>query len=1096
MKTPHDSGRPSRRAPKSAKNRAMLYERLEDRVLFDAVPDGSLDRNQDDLANLDQANAERFDTFVYAEDVKVVADPSTIARDDASRSPAAEVSRELVIVDTSVENYQQLVDDMLGEDDASRDVEVVTIDGSRDGIEQISAILSGYADLDASHIVSHGDDFGVQLGDVWLTRDNLGGYAAEIAQWGNALSANGDLLLLGCDLAASAEGRELLQSISTLTGADVAASVDDTGSAARGGNWDLEYILGQMKTSIAFSDEVQADRQGLLAPGPDVTITTSNQNTQIGEDVQFTVTFDNTAAAGSGDTGFGPFIDLLFPVNGADGAAGSDTADGLDFTGATYLGQSVDATVLAFNDPEGAYSDNGTRGDASDDSGSGTIGYVVHPFATAIQNELQIVQFSGLIDGGTLSIGVAGQSTTIDLSATGGVLNAATLQSSLESLSSVGAGNVSVTGDITAGFFVEFIGALTQTDVAAIVLDNSALENGGSAANPHGAFTTTTITNGNVEPQGLKVFGTPGDKLVVLELPFGSVTPEQPEVAVTVNTTMSNLADLYDVARPETDLTVRARSGFQFGADALNNGDIDPSILNDSQANAEDWVRSASIRPSLLTVETEIIGAEDETATGPNYPRTFNIRVDIPDGQTIQNLDISDLLPNNIVFLSLDSITSTDGSTNFTTNVPSGTNVLGNPTNNSGFTGSNGLPTVDITAARDGQSLIVTAGNIVGSAGNDVTISFLAYVTEFEADSSGNPTANSVIPVNGEDDLTGSIAKQTATALGDWIAVDPRDPGPSSTDNAVATPHSSQVDAKSLAVQKSVRDTTSGTSFTAPGHILEYTLSFQISDYFTFGDLVLSDTFGDGQRFYNAAGFEPTFTLADFDNSYSTQLFNVHVGAETAATTEAATDKFIVDQSNVDNTDNATELGDGTYLDGAADPTNGTTTVTIELSERLQQLGEGGILQGGHTLDGDTELSAANVDSATATITFYTIVQQDFSDDFPSGDRSVDHDDVLTNVVDITGTVRENAEDGRRRQYRQRHRNRAGHQRVQYWCGSRHADQEHLCDQPQHNPAGRSAASTRRYDHLPSELHAAKLGLRKPDADRLPAVAGFGGGRF
>lgn len=1007
MKNNSDPKKPVR-ATKPAKSRELLYERLEDRVLFDAVPDAPVDPEAQDDASLDQANAERFDTSLYADDVKTVSDASLLPRDDAPH--AAEVSRELVIVDTSVENYQQLVADLLGEEDPFRDIEVVTIDGSQNGIGQISTVLNGYSGLDALHLVSHGDDSGVNLGDVFLTGDNLGGYAAEIAQWGNALSANGDLLFLGCDLASTAAGRELLSSISTLTGADVGASTDDTGYSARGGDWDLEFILGQMETSVAFSQDIQDNWTGLLAPGPDVSITTVNNdaNAQIGDDVQFIVTFDNSAAAGSGDTGYGPFIDLLFPVNGADGAAGSDVADGLDFTDATYLGQPVTATELTFVDADGTASDNGTAGDTSDDTGSATVGYVSHPYLTEVQNELQFVSFSGAIDGGILGVSIDGQSTSIDMSATGGTLTAADLQSTLEGLSNIGSGNVSVTGDMLSGFFVEFVGSLAETNVAEISFDGSLLENGGSTANPHGSFAASTITNGDEKAQAVKIYGTPGDKLVVLELPFGSITPEQPEVAVTVNAKVSDLADVYTGADPNAELTVRARSGFRFGADAQDNGDVDPALLSDTQNNAGDWVKSSSIRPTLITVETDIEAPESETATGPNYPRTFVVRVDIPDGQTIQDLDISDLLPNNIVFLSLESITSTDPSTTFTTNVPGGTNSQGNSTNKTAFAASNGYPPVDVGGARDGQSLVVTADSITGSDGNDITIRFSAYVTEFEADATGT-SSGSVIGVDGDDDLAGSVYSHTASATGDWVAIDPRDVGPNSTDNAVAPPHSTEVDSKSLAIQKSV-EVVGGGSFTAAGSLLRYTLTFQISDYFTFGDLELSDTFSDGQRFHNAAGFGPTFSVSDHNTSFVDQAFNVHVGGETAATTEATTDNFIVDQSQIDNSDDAIELGNGTYADGSTDTTDGSTSIRVELSERLQQLLDDGILQGGHSLDGDS--NSANVGSATGTIVFYTETQQNFSDDFPSGDRSVDQDDELSNVVSISGSVRENAEDG------------------------------------------------------------------------------------
>ena len=1013
MPTSDNTSRPHSPAasrPSTTDRSGLLYERLEDRVLFDAVPDASLTPDAEDPSALDAAAARQFDSSLFPEDVKVVGDQSLSPA--ADNSDPAQIRRELVIIDTSVDDYQTLVNDILSATDPNRELSVVTIDGSRDGIAQISEILSGYSDLDALHLVSHGDDSGIMLGGALVGSHNLGGSAAEIAQWGNALSADGDLLLLGCDLASTAQGREFLESISTLTGADVAASTDDTGFAARGGDWDLEFLLGQMETTVAFSSHVQENWTGLLAPGPSAAISTANATPQIGSDVTFNVLFDNTAAAGSGDTGFGPYLDLLFPANGADGAGGTATPDGLTFTEATYLGQAVTAHQLTFNDIDGAPGDNGTVGDTADDTGGTTLGYVTHPLATAVQNELQVLTFSGAIDGGSLQLEFDGQTTAaIDVSGSGGVLTAAAVQSGLESLGNIGTGNVSVTGGSLPGeaLFIEFTGALAQTNVAEITVDNSLLENGGSTANPHGTFSASTVTNGSSEAQAVKVFGTAGDQLVVLELPFGSVTPEQPAIDVVVSASLSNLADNYDAGNPNTELTVTTRAGFRFGTDALDNPATDPGLFSDIQTDARDWVQSVSIQPSLIHVNTDIDGPEDESATGPNYPRVFTVEVDIPEGQTIQDLDINDLLPDNVVFLSLDSVTSPDSDVVFTSNVPGGLNSLGNPTNTSGYNGSNGFPTLDVTGTRADQSLVVTADEVTGAAGTDITIQFSGYIAEFAGDASGAPTT-AVIPTNGEDDLPASQSTHTASATGNWIPLDVRDQGGSMIDNAVAAAHSSVVDAKSIALQKGVRNTGSGsTAFASPGDILEYTLSFQISDYFTFGDLVLTDTFSDGQRFHNAVGFEPTFTLSDFDNSYTSQLFNVHVGAENSATTETAGDNFIVDQSRIDTTDDSLELGNGTYVGGAGDPSDGSTSITIELSERLQQLGEDGILQGGLSTTND---DAINLGAATGTITFYTVVQQDFSDSFPSGDRSVDHDDILTNNADITGSVRENQEDG------------------------------------------------------------------------------------
>jgi hypothetical protein len=74
-----------------------------------------------------------------------------------------------------------------------------------------------------------------------------------------------DILFYGCDFAGSHDGKLLIESLSALTGADVAASIDDTGHAIFGGDWDLEYKAGEIQSSVAFSVNVQASWLGLLA---------------------------------------------------------------------------------------------------------------------------------------------------------------------------------------------------------------------------------------------------------------------------------------------------------------------------------------------------------------------------------------------------------------------------------------------------------------------------------------------------------------------------------------------------------------------------------------------------------------------------------------------------------------------------------------------------------------------------------------------------------------------------------------------------------------------------------------------------------------
>ena len=75
----------------------------------------------------------------------------------------------------------------------------------------------------------------------------------EIASWSGALTDDADLLFYGCNLAESSEGEAFISSISALTGADVAASDDSTGSSELGGDWSLEFSVGEVDKAFVLS---------------------------------------------------------------------------------------------------------------------------------------------------------------------------------------------------------------------------------------------------------------------------------------------------------------------------------------------------------------------------------------------------------------------------------------------------------------------------------------------------------------------------------------------------------------------------------------------------------------------------------------------------------------------------------------------------------------------------------------------------------------------------------------------------------------------------------------------------------------------------
>ena len=175
------------------------------------------------------------------------------------------VRHELVFVDAGVDDWETLVEGLVGPRDDGVSFEVVVLDAGRDGIDQIGEALESrsYA-IDAVHVVSHGTERGLQLGGTWLDGEQLARDADDVARWRDALSADADLLLYGCNLAGSSEGKALVEQLGALTGADVAASTDATGAALHGGDWDLEHRVGPVETAAAFSAQAQAAWGGLL----------------------------------------------------------------------------------------------------------------------------------------------------------------------------------------------------------------------------------------------------------------------------------------------------------------------------------------------------------------------------------------------------------------------------------------------------------------------------------------------------------------------------------------------------------------------------------------------------------------------------------------------------------------------------------------------------------------------------------------------------------------------------------------------------------------------------------------------------------------
>ena len=244
------------------------FERLEPRLLLSAdpvttglallAPDAPQDeRNQEILApyKSDIAfNSSNHDSFELTDVTTIFAD-------------AATTHREVVFIDAKVDNYDALINDL------GNQIDIVLVDDNRDGIDQINDYLALNQGIDTIHIVSHGNQNGFWLGNTFLNQAEVQARQAEISTWSNSLSDSADILLYGCNLASTESGQLLLNKLAELSGADIAASDDLTGSQALGGDWDLEFSSGTVESTIAFSQALQASWLGTLDA---ITVTTTN----------------------------------------------------------------------------------------------------------------------------------------------------------------------------------------------------------------------------------------------------------------------------------------------------------------------------------------------------------------------------------------------------------------------------------------------------------------------------------------------------------------------------------------------------------------------------------------------------------------------------------------------------------------------------------------------------------------------------------------------------------------------------------------------------------------------------------------------------
>ena len=181
---------------------------------------------------------------------------------------AARAAVEYLVVDTSLPGSAGLIRSLQADTRNKDELRIIPVGADENGIEKITRVLaSAPTKVDAIHIFSHAVPGallldGEKIDRAALDRPEVRFPLTEV--WRNALTEQADILLYGCELAAGETGMAFIRRFGEITGADVTASLDLTGYAELGGDWELEYRAGEIEAAIFADEVIKRDWMGTL----------------------------------------------------------------------------------------------------------------------------------------------------------------------------------------------------------------------------------------------------------------------------------------------------------------------------------------------------------------------------------------------------------------------------------------------------------------------------------------------------------------------------------------------------------------------------------------------------------------------------------------------------------------------------------------------------------------------------------------------------------------------------------------------------------------------------------------------------------------
>ena len=408
--------------------------------------DGMVGENAADVIAVDvEAEAEESsaDLEAAAEAEADGKEEIVMTTEEVAAAIAEGTRHELVIVSSSVKDSKVIIDNL------AEGTEVLVLEKGVDVLDQINEYLDSTAvKYDAIHVVSHGGDGYLVLNNSVIDMESLQADPASWAAIGEHVAEDGDIMLYGCNVAQTENGKAFANQLASLTGADIAASVDVTGGDY---GWELEYVTNAIATPVLSFDGYNARLASLTLveqDSPGTGAESRNWNIQLGTAGTYYGFATGTILTNSDGTTVNSAVGQLYSVTVTEkaGEGGAPPTYEYKYTVESDTGNAqyvLDQAAAS----EGADSIAILKGNVDGSADLGNVSSAVNDGGLTISGASQIditLSVSGTLNG-SLSVETA-QSVSV-----GGTVNLGAEGSLSISNITAATGNAVTTGAITGG---------------------------------------------------------------------------------------------------------------------------------------------------------------------------------------------------------------------------------------------------------------------------------------------------------------------------------------------------------------------------------------------------------------------------------------------------------------------------------------------------------------------------------------------------------------------------------------------------------------------------------------------------------------------